>query len=134
MGTGRLKHKPWMANERTMAMHTRILGEIFKDEYDDNTTYGLNDFEKQNFRDGYQVTFVRGGDNYTPTEYANIVNAFLDKVPDHKASITKYNGYPEITFHIPKIRSALWLARKYGQTAIWDWMNDEEVEINSRRH
>ena len=134
MGTGRMKEEPWMANERTMAIHNRILEEIFQDEYDDNKTYGLNTLREQTFNSGYQVAFIQRGDSYTPQEYANIVNAFLDKVPDHKASVTKVNGYPVITFHISNTRSALHLARKYGQNAIWDWTNDEEVEINSRRH
>ena len=134
MGTGRIKDKDWMANERTMAIHTRLLGEIVRNDYEDNATYSIDDFTRQTPTGGYQVTFIRGGDSYTPTEYAKIVNAFLEYVPNHKASITKFNGYPEITFRVEGIRNALRLARRYGQHAVWDWMNNEEIEVNSRRH
>lgn len=133
MGTGRIKDKPWMANERTMAYHTRLLGEMARGDYLDDRTYSL-DFIEQHPSDGYQVTFIRGGESYTPQQYAEIVNAFLEYVPNHKASITKFNGYPEITFRIDNIRNALRLARKYGQHAVWDWMNEEEIEVESRRH
>ena len=133
MGTGRTKKEPWMANERTMAYHTRLLGEMARGDYLDNRTYSL-DFEEQRPTSGYQVTFIRGGDSYTPTQYAEIVNAFLEYVPNHKASITKFNGYPEITFRVEGIRNALRLARKYDQHAVWDWMNEEEIEVESRRH
>ncbi len=134
MGTGHLRRERWEANERTLASHTRILGEISSAKYGDNATYDLSDYRRIAYEDGYQVAFIRPGANYNPVDYATMVNDFLRYVPGHKANATKVNGYPEITFRFTNLRTAMRLARKYKQVSIWDWANEEELLVKERRH
>lgn len=129
----RYKKRPWEADERTMAYHNRLLGEVIRGRYDDDAVYDMRDFSKETFEDGYQVTFFRSGDSYTPREYANIVNEFLYYSMEHRANISKFNGYPEITFRIASLRDAYRLARKYGQKSIFSWATDEDVKVPERR-
>ena len=127
------KKKPWEADERTMAYHTRLLGALVRGRYDDDAVYDLQDFSKETYTSGYQVTFIHKGANYTPREYARVVNEFLRYAVDHKANISKFNGYPEVTFRIQGIRDAYRLARKYQQTSIFDWATNEDVKVPERR-
>ena len=122
-----LKKEKWMANERTLAQHQRIVGELRKDAYPDYNTYNIATLGIESYHDGYQVTFWNIGDNYSPEEYADRVNEFLQHVPGHITHAGKFEGSPEISFRILSKRTALRLARKYNQISVWDWKNEEEI-------
>lgn len=124
----RLKKEPWMANERTLGYHQRVTRELDRDVYPDYNTYDIANLGIVSYADGYQVTFWNIGDNYSPEEYANLVNEFLQYVPEHVTNAGKFEGSPEISFRIPSLRTALRLARKYNQISIWDWKNEETIE------
>ena len=128
-GSGqKLKKESWMANERTQAYHKRMVAEVDKPKYPDFKTYDIETLQIVNYREegGYQVTFWCKGDNYTPEEYARLVNEFLQYVDGHVTHIGKYNG-AEISFHIMDKRTALRLGRKYNQISVWDWAKAEEI-------
>ena len=128
------RKNPWEADERTMAQHNRILGEVMRGRYADDAVYDLRTMHKEmEFTDGYQVTFIRDGASYTPREYAKIVNEFLKYSVGHWTYISKFNGYPEISFRIGNVRDAYRLARKYGQESIFSWANEEDVKVPERR-
>ena len=122
-----MKREKWMANERTQAQHYRIVRELDRDEYPDYSTYDIADLRIVSYNNGYQVTFWNIGDDYTPREYANRVNEFLQYVPDHITHAGKFDGSAEISFRVPSLRTALRLARKYNQISIWDWAKEEEI-------
>ncbi len=115
-----------MANERTQAYHKRMVAEVDKPKYPDYSTYDISTLQTVSYSDGYQVTFWCKGDNYTPDEYARLVNEFLRYVPDHVTNVGKYDG-AEISFRVPDKRTALRLARKYNQISVWDWKAEEEI-------
>lgn len=121
-----LRKEKWMANERTLAQHLRIVKMLASDRYPDFSTYDIEDLSIKSYGNGYQVTFWNVGDNYTPSEYADRVNEFLKHVPDHVTNAGKY-GTPEISFRILDKRTALRLARKYNQISVWDWEKEEEI-------
>ena len=127
------KKNLWEADERTMAQHNRLLGDIVRGRYPDDAVYDLRTMHKENFSDGYQVTFLREGATYTPREYATIVNEFLRYAVGHWTHVSQFNGYPEISFRIKGIRDAYRLARKYGQQSIFSWATDEDVKVPERR-
>lgn len=128
----RWKKRWWEADERTMAQHNNLFGEIMRGRYID-AVYTMEGFSQRTYDDGYQVTFLKDGATYTPREYATIVNEFLEYATDHRANISKFNGYPEISFHIEGKRNAFRLARKYGQESVYDWSDDENLKVPERR-
>ena len=132
MGTGKLRPEKWMANERTLAQHLRIMGELNRDIYPNLRTYSIDDLRAVRYNDGYQVTFWHDGDEFTPRQYADVVNEFLQYAPNHITNASKDND-AKISFRIPNLRTALRLARKYDQFSIWDWKTDAEVQVERRR-
>ena len=127
-GGASFKKEKWMANERTQAQHQRVVNELSKDKYPDYNTYDTATLSTVSYDNGYQVTFWNIGDNYTPEEYADLVNEFLKYVPDHVTNAGKFEGSPEISFNVRNLRQALRLARKYNQISVWDWKNEEEIK------
>ena len=126
-GSGQsLKKESWMANERTLAYHKRMVVEVDKDKYPDYNTYDIATLKTVSYDRGYQVTFWCKGDNYSPSEYAGLVNEFLRHVPGHVTNVGKYEG-AEISFRVMDKRTALRLARKYNQISVWDWEKEEEI-------
>ena len=121
-----LRREKWMANERTLSQHLRLVNELSSDKYPDFSTYDVATLGIKTYNNGYQVTFWNVGDDYTPQEYADRVNEFLRNVPDHVTNAGKY-GTPEISFRILSKRTALRLARKYNQISVWDWEKEEEI-------
>ena len=79
------------------------------------------------YDDGYQVTFCQIGDDYTASVYADRVNEFLGYSSDGRTLAGKFEGTPEISFHVPDRATAIRLARKYNQISIWDWENGDEI-------
>ena len=126
------KKNLWEADERTMAQHNRLLGEVVRSRTDD-AVYDLRTMHKETFDDGYQVTFVRDGASYTPKEYAQMVNEFLRYSVGHWTQVSQFNGYPEISFRIKGVRDAFRLARKYGQKSVFAWNTMEDVKVPERR-
>lgn len=133
----RYRKNVWEADERTMAQHTRLLGEVARDikrgVYTQDAVYDLRTMHREDFDNGYQVTFVRDGASYTPKEYANVVNEFLRFSVGHWTHVSQFNNYPEITFRIGNKRDAFRLARKYGQTSVFDWANKSDLKVPERR-
>lgn len=127
------KKNLWEADERTMAQHNRMLGDVVRGRYADDAVYDLRTMHKEDFDDGYQVTFVHDGASYTPKEYADVVNEFLRYSVGHWTQVSQFNGYPEISFRIPKIRDAYRLARKYGQKSVFGWREKEDMRVPKRR-
>jgi len=117
-----------MANERTLAYHRRMVAEVDKEKYPDYNTYDISTLDIVDYSQegGYQVTFWCKGDNYTPAEYASLVNEFLSYVPGHITNVGKYDG-AEISFRIMDKRTAMRLGRKYNQISVWDWAKGEEI-------
>ena len=126
-GSGaRMKKYPWMANERTQAYHFRMVREVDRPEYPDYNTYDIATLQAVSYPDGYQVTFWNKGDNYTPEQYADLVNEFLRYSEGHMTYVGKYDG-AEISFRIMNKRTALRLGRKYNQISVWDWKEEHEI-------
>lgn len=96
-------------------------------EYEDGT-YDLDTLTQVSYNSGYQVTFSQIGDNYTDSEYADRVNEFLATSSDGKTLAGKFEGTPEISFHVNNRATAERLGRKYNQISVWDWKNCNEIE------
>ena len=127
------KRNLWEADERTQAQHRRLLDALtFNTKSSSSGMFELTNLKLVSYNGGYQVMFWNDGDNYSPKEYADVVNDFLPYVPDHKANATKINGEARISFHVSSKRAALRLARKYLQDTIWDWANQEELSTKRR--
>ena len=115
------------ADENTLAEHQRATKELSSSKYPDGT-YNVKTLKPVSYNSGYQVTFCRIGDNYSPKEYAAKVNEFLDISSDKIASAGKFQGTPEVSFHVKDKSVAIKKAKKYNQIGIWDWKNDATIE------
>ena len=134
MGTGHLRNDLWEANERTQGQHKRALAELSDNKkYPYTGMFHLTNLRLIQHGDGYQVVFNQDIDEYTPSLYAIAMNEFLRYVPNHEVDVTKENGVPKISFRIPNKRTAFRLARKYGSSSVWDWNNNEELNVRERR-
>lgn len=91
-------------------------------------TYDLDSMTPVEYSRGYQVTFSQIGDRYSAAEYADRVNEFLAVSSDGKTLAGKFEGTPEISFHVSNKRVAVRLAKKYNQISIWDWGNCDEIK------
>ena len=111
----------------TLKQHTEKIAKLRSKKYGDGT-YDLDTLDQISYNKGYQVTFSQIGDKYTRREYADRVNEFLAKSSDGKSSAGKFDGEPEVSFHVNSKREAMRLARKYNQISIWDWKNEVEIE------
>lgn len=115
------------ADENTLAEHQRATKELSSSKYPDGT-YNVKTLKPVSYNSGYQVTFCRIGDNYSPKEYAAKVNEFLDVSSDKIASAGKFQGTPEVSFHVKDKSVAIKKAKKYNQISVWDWKSGEEIE------
>lgn len=115
------------ADENTQAEHQKATKELSSSKYPDGT-YNVKTLKPVSYNSGYQVTFCRIGDNYSPKEYAAKVNEFLDISSDKVASAGKFQSTPEISFHVKDKSVAIKKAKKYDQIGIWDWKNDSTIE------
>lgn len=115
------------ADENTLAEHQRAISELSSSKYPDGT-YNLKTLKPLSYNNGYQVSFCRVGDNYSPKEYAAKVNEFLDVSSDKIASAGKFQSTPEVSFHIKDKSVAIKKAKKYNQISVWDWKSGEEIE------
>lgn len=114
------------ADETTQGKHKQAIEKLGGSEYESGT-YDLETLEQVEYNKGYQVTFSQIGDNYTDKEYADKVNEFLKASSDGKASAGKFEGTPEVSFHVDDLETAEKLGRKYNQISIWDWENDNDI-------
>lgn len=115
------------ADENTLAEHQRATKELSSSKYPDGT-YNVKTLKPVSYNSGYQVTFCRIGDNYSPKEYAAKVNEFLDVSSDKIASAGKFQSTPEVSFHVKDKSVAIKKAKKYNQISVWDWKSGEEIE------
>lgn len=116
------------ADASTQGYHRQQVETLGGDQYPNYKTYDLDTLQIIDYPDGYQVTFSQIGDNYSPTEYANKVNEFLAASSDGKTCGGKFEGTPEISFHVSNRSTAIRLAKKYNQISVWDWENANEIK------
>ena len=110
------------ADSSTQAFHQQRLVMLMEhDEYPPGGTYNLQTLEPVDYPSGYSVTFYQVGDNYTPEEYANLVNEFYEHSSDGIASAGKFDGLPEVSFNVADRNTAVILARRFNQDSIFDW-------------
>lgn len=114
------------ADENTLAEHQRATKELSSSKYPDGT-YNVKTLKPVSYNSGYQVTFCRIGDNYSPKEYAAKVNEFLDVSSDKIASAGKFQSTPEVSFHVKDKSVAIKKAKKYNQISIWDWKKGDGI-------
>lgn len=114
------------ADENTQAEHQKATKELSSSKYPDGT-YNVKTLKPVSYNSGYQVTFCRIGDNYSPKEYAAKVNEFLDISSDKVASAGKFQSTPEISFHVKDKSVAIKKAKKYNQISVWDWKTGDEI-------
>lgn len=117
-----------MADTSTQAFHARQVETLRSDVYPDYKTYDLSTLTVKEYSSGYQVTFSQIGDSYTGEEYADKVNEFLKASSDGVTSAGKFEGTPEVSFHVNSRASAVRLAKKYNQISVWDWENQVEIQ------
>ena len=113
--------------ESTQDKHSRAIEELSKDKYEDGT-YDTSNLKPVEYENGYQVTFCQIGDNYSAREYDDKVNEFLSASSDGRVSAGKFEGTPEISFHVNSCAEAIALAQRYNQISIWDWQNCNEIK------
>ena len=114
------------ATLNTQREHKSVVDLLNDSKYSDGT-YDISNLRQIEYDHGYQVTFCQIGDNYSRAEYADKVNEFLNVSSDGKTLAGKFQGTPEISFHVNDLQTALALARKYNQISIWDWANDTDI-------
>lgn len=115
------------ADASTLASHMDAIQRLNGPGYADGT-YDLGTMSQVSYSSGYQVTFSQIGDNYSATEYADKVNEFLGVSSDGRTLAGKFEGTPEVSFHVRDRGTAERLARKYNQISIWDWGNCDEIK------
>ena len=115
------------ADENTQAEHQKATKELSSSKYPDGT-YNVKTLKPVSYNSGYQVTFCRIGDNYSPKEYAAKVNEFLDISSDKVASAGKFQSTPEVSFHVKDKSVAIKKAKKYNQISVWDWKKFREIK------
>ena len=115
------------ATLNTQREHQSAVERLNSDRYSDGT-YDISNLRQIEYDQGYQVTFCQIGDNYSRAEYADKVNEFLNVSSDGKTLAGKFEGTPEISFHVNDLQTALALARKYNQISIWDWGKCDEIK------
>lgn len=115
------------ADESTQEFHALQCKALEKDMYPDDT-YDIYTLKPVQYGSGYQVTFCQIGDDYSAEEYAEKVNEFLDASSDRATSAGKYEGTPEVSFHVSSLEEAVRLAKKYNQKTVWDWENFTTID------
>lgn len=100
--------------------HKQQIKELEKDSYQAGT-YDLSTMKTVEYDRGYQVTFCQIGDKYSDREYAERCNEFLSASSDSRTSAGKFEGTPEVSFHVSSREKAIALGRKYNQISIYDW-------------
>lgn len=115
------------ADSGTQKQHKNAVDRLSGNDYSDGT-YSISSMKPVEHDKGYQVTFCQIGDNYSVEEYADKVNEFIDASDDGECYAGKFEGTPEISFHLSSREEAERLARKYNQISIWDWENAEPIE------
>lgn len=114
------------AGLQTQSEHMTAVQRLSGPQYEDGT-YDLSTMRTVDYPRGYQVTFSQIGDNYSAAEYADKVNEFLRVSSDGKVLAGKFQGTPEISFHVNSKATATRLGRKYNQISVWDWGKGEEI-------
>lgn len=115
-----------VADSSTQSSHASAISHLSSPNIPDGT-YDLGTMKAVEYNRGYQVTFCQIGDNYTPNEYADKVNEFLNHSSDGRTSAGKFGGTPEVSFHVSNRRTAIRLAKKYNQVSVWDWKDCNEI-------
>ena len=127
------EREKWRANERTLSQHRRLLDEVSDNrKYPFTGMFHLANLKLVQHDGGYEMIFWNGDSDYTPQEYAMILNEILRYSTNHEAEISKTAGLASISFHIPNKRDAFRLSRKYGNNSVWDFVNREEIRTERR--
>ena len=115
------------ADNGTQQLHKQAIEKLSKAEYSEGT-YDIDTMKQVTYDSGYQVTFCQIGDNYSDSEYAEKVNEFLGVSSDGKTRAGKFEGTPEISFHVDSKDVAIDLGKKYNQISVWDWKAEDEID------
>lgn len=115
------------SDNTTQRKHMDAIRRLDSPGYEDGT-YDLGTMTQVSYDSGYQVTFSQIGDNYSDSEYASRVDEFLSVSSDGRTLAGKFEGTPEVSFHVSDRATAERLARKYNQISIWDWGNCDEIK------
>ena len=110
----------------TQAEHADVVRRLEDQSYPSGT-YDTQTLRPVEYDSGYQVTFCQIGDDYSRGEYAGRVNEFLRYSSDGRTLAGKFEGTPEISFHVANRATAIRLAKKYNQISVWDWQNCDEI-------
>ena len=106
--------------------HTDAIRKLESPDYSEGT-YDLDNLEPVTYPDGFQVTFCQIGDDYSDEEYEEKVEEFKKASSDGKSSAGKYEGTPEVSFHVESREEAVRLAKKYNQISVYDWKTDNLI-------
>ena len=110
-----------------LQQHQTQIQRLSGDEYPDGT-YNVDTLTPVDYSDGFQVTFCQIGDNYNDSEYAALVERFRGASSDGIVSAGKFEGTPEISFHVSSREVAEQLAREFNQISIWDWNACDSID------
>lgn len=116
------------ATLETQGEHKAVVAELRKPEYPDYSTYDIKTKKIITKPSGYQVTFWQIGDRYSDAEYAEKTNEFLRVSSDGRTYAGKFEGTPEVSFHVRSKKVATTLAKKYNQISVWDWKKQVEIK------
>ena len=94
-------------------------------EFEDGT-YNFYTHEKEIFLKGYQVSFETKFDNYTDSEFDEMVYK-MALMTDNNCHIGVYQGLPEISFYIEEFDYAYSAGIIFNQIAVWDFGAKEEI-------
>lgn len=123
----RMKEMGFSEKNSVKSKYENAMKELSGSKYEDGT-YDLDTLKPISYDSGYQVTFSQIGDNYSDEEYAEKVNEFLKYSSDKRVAAGKFEGSPEISFHVENLGIAKQLAKKYNQISVWDWKNSSEIK------
>jgi hypothetical protein len=117
------------AKGSTFYNHEQVTQELAKDKYPDGT-YDAETLKPVSYDDGFQVTFRQIGDidNLSDNDYNERVNEFMAASSDKKVLAGKFEGTPEVSFHVNSREKAVELAKKYNQISVWDWKDCNEIK------
>jgi len=92
-------------------------------------TYDLETGKSKEYKTGCSVTFSMIGMKFTDEEFQNLVDKF--KKADHDTiDAGKFEGEPEISFNVDDRKTALELAGRYNQIAIYDCQEEKVYDTS----
>lgn len=120
-------------NEKnSQELHKEAIEKLKSDEYPSGT-YDIKTLKKVDLTSGYQVSFWQIGDNYSNSAYSKIADEMVS-ISDGKAYAGKFEGDPEISYHVANREEAIRIAKKYNQKSVWDWEQNQRALEYSKKY